>query len=147
MHAKTGGSGGQAGIALRGSGDFHAWGDSNLYVRRQKDAIVLTIEHRAAAAPDPLRLQLVADDGGGAHLQTADAAVDEGTAGAPSRDLELDRLVLEKLATAKMPVTRAQLRAELRVRNERLGDTLLRLTTCGALIRDGDHWRVPVPIP
>jgi hypothetical protein len=34
-----------------GSSEFHAWGDSNLYLRRDSDdRIVLTVEHRAAAA-------------------------------------------------------------------------------------------------
>ena len=61
---KNGSAGGQAGLSLRGSGDFHAWGDSNLYLRRQKDALLLTIEHRAAAAPDPLRIQQI----GRAHV-------------------------------------------------------------------------------
>jgi hypothetical protein len=141
---KNGGSGGQAGLALRGSGDFHAWGDSNLYVRRQKDAIVLTIEHRAAHAPDPLQLRLVAD-GANAHLAIFDAVVGADANDAPSRDL--DRLLVDKLARAPAPLSRAELRAELRVRNERLGDTLLRLTASGAIVRDGDRWRVPVPIP
>jgi hypothetical protein len=35
---------------VRGSSAFHAWGDSNLYLRRDSyDHIVLTVEHRAAA--------------------------------------------------------------------------------------------------
>ena len=36
------------GQALRGSGDLHGWGDSNLYLRREKDALLLSAEHRAA---------------------------------------------------------------------------------------------------
>jgi len=140
---KNGGSGGQAGLALRGSGDFHAWGDSNLYVRRQKDAIVLTIEHRAAPAPDPLRLQLVSADD--VCLSILDASAETDTLGDDQSDL--DRLVLAKLAHADGPLTRAQLRAQLRVRNERLGDAMLRLTASGAVLREGDRWTVPVPTP
>ncbi|CAN5903527.1 hypothetical protein BH11MYX4_BH11MYX4_63600 [soil metagenome] len=140
---KNGGGGAQAGQSLRGSGDFHAWGDSNLYVRRQKDALVLTIEHRAAAAPDPLRLQLVAGDEADVHLAVVagDLAVE---LEAP-RDLE--PLVLAALGRAGRALSRSQLRAELRVRNERLGDALVRLVASGAVIRTGDRWAVPVPTP
>ncbi len=143
---KNGAAGAQAGLSLRGSGDFHAWGDSNLYVRRQKDALVLTIEHRAAAAPDPLRLRLVSGDeeADGAHLEILDD-VEAGTPDDPSRDL--DRLLLDRLAGADGPLSRTQLRAELRVRNERLGQALVRLAAAGALVRQGDRWTVPVPSP
>jgi hypothetical protein len=140
---KNGGAGAQAGQSLRGSGDFHAWGDSNLYVRRQKDALVLTIEHRAAAAPDPLRLQLVAGDEVDVHLAivASDAPVEHD---APR---ELDSLVLAALGRAGRALSRSELRAELRVRNERLGDALVRLVATGALVRSGDRWAVPVPTP
>jgi hypothetical protein len=50
-HAKKGAGAIRAGQALRGSSEFHAWGDSNLYLRRDSDdRIVLTVEHRAAPA-------------------------------------------------------------------------------------------------
>lgn len=139
---KNGGAGAQAGQSLRGSGDFHAWGDSNLYVRRQKDALVLTIEHRAAAAPDPLRLQLVAGDDALVHLALASG--DASSEHDAPRDL--DPIVLDALRRAGA-LSRSQLRAELRVRNERLGDALVRLVASGAVIRDGDRWAVPVPTP
>jgi RecA-family ATPase len=140
---KNSGGGAQAGQSLRGSGDFHAWGDSNLYVRRQKDALVLTIEHRAAAAPEPLRLQLVAGDDVDVHL--AVDASDMPTEHDAPRDL--DPLVLDALRRAVHGLSRSQLRAELRVRNERLGDALVRLVATGAVSRSGDRWVVPVPTP
>jgi len=143
-HARKNGSGGaQAGLSLRGSGDFHAWGDSNLYIRRQKDALLLTIEHRAAAAPDPLRLQLVVGDDADVHL--AVAASDAPAELDVPRDL--DPLVLDALGRAGTALSRSQLRVELRVRNERLGDALVRLVATGAIVRAGDRWAVPVPIP
>jgi len=57
-HAKRG-----AGQALRGSSEFHAWGDSNLYLRRnggphERGDITLTVEHRAAPAMPALTLEL-----------------------------------------------------------------------------------------
>ena len=142
---KNGSTGTQAGLSLRGSGDFHAWGDSNLYIRRQKDTLLLTIEHRAAAAPDPLRLQLVAGDDVDAHLAIVSSSAVADTDTDPSG--ELDRLVLEVLTRVGRPVGRSQIRAELRIRNERLGDALSRLATAGAVVRAGDRWTVPVPAP
>ena len=47
-HASKGAANLRAGQALRGSSEFHAWGDSNLYLRRVADRLSLTIEHRAA---------------------------------------------------------------------------------------------------
>lgn len=140
---KNGGPGGQS---LRGSGDFYAWGDSYLYVRRHKGSLVLSIEHRAAAAPEPLRLQLIAAEDRDAHL--AIAADDAGASGAGDGvPGDLDRLLLDALRRADRPLGRAQLRAELRVRNERLGDALARLVAAGTITRAGDRWAVPVPTP
>ena len=51
----------RAGQALRGSSEFHAWGDSNLYLRRHGDHLTLTVEHRAAPALDPIPLTLTSD--------------------------------------------------------------------------------------
>ena len=140
---KNGSAGAQAGLSLRGSGDFHAWGDSNLYIRRQKDALVLTIEHRAAAAPDPLRLQLVAGDDADVHL----AVIASDTHAEHDVPRDLDPLVLDALGRAGRALSRSQLRVELRVRNERLGDALVRLAANGAVVRAGDRWAVPVPTP
>src|SRR6516165_9247910 len=45
-HAKKGAGRARAGQALRGSSEFHAWGDSNLYLKKQgEDALTLTVEH------------------------------------------------------------------------------------------------------
>lgn len=135
---KNGATGGQAGQALRGSGDFHAWGDDNLYVRRKGERIVLGIEHRAAPAPEPLALVL-ADHGGATHLEIVDATADTS---APANDL--DSAILTALTPE--PMLRTRLRGALRVRNETLGHALHRLESERRVRRDGDRWQV-VPIP
>src|SRR3978361_1231909 len=62
-HARKGAGTARAGQALRGSSEFHAWGDSNLYLRRDSDdRIILTAEHRAAAAMPSLTLKLAHHD-------------------------------------------------------------------------------------
>src|ERR1700757_3324786 len=58
-----------AGHGLRGSSDIHAFGDSNLYLRRNREHLVLSSEHRAAPASAPVYLDLVASDAGTTHLE------------------------------------------------------------------------------
>jgi RecA-family ATPase len=57
-HAKKGAGRARAGQALRGSSEFHAWGDSNLYLRRDGDDLSLSVEHRAAPSIPGMSLQL-----------------------------------------------------------------------------------------
>ncbi|MGH2603853.1 MAG: AAA family ATPase [Dehalococcoidia bacterium] len=56
-HARKGAHAIRASQALRGSSEFHAWGDSNLYLRRIEDHLLLSSEHCAApsqtACPSP----------------------------------------------------------------------------------------------
>jgi len=137
---KNGSAGGQAGQSLRGSGDLHAWGDSNLYLRRQQGALSLTVEHRAAAAPDPLTLRLIATPGGDAYLAAveADQERDRGPTG-------LEQAIVSTLAAAGEPLGRTALRDKMHVRNERLGEALTLLASRGTIVRVGDRWSVPVP--
>ena len=51
---KNAAGGAAAGQGLRGSSDIHAFGDSNLYLRRTKEHLVLSSEHRAAPASPPV---------------------------------------------------------------------------------------------
>ena len=54
-HTRKNAAGGiAAGQALRGSSDLHAFGDSNLYLKRTKDRLLLSSEHRAAPASPPV---------------------------------------------------------------------------------------------
>ena len=54
---KNAAEGAAAGQGLRGSGDIHAFGDSNLYLRRTEEHLILSSEHRAAPASSPVHLQ------------------------------------------------------------------------------------------
>jgi len=129
-HARKNAAPGTApGQGLRGSGDLHAWGDSNLYLRRQRGELLLSVEHRAAPAPQPVALTLVATPPEAVHLALASEAASIG-ASQPS----LDELVLTTLR-AEGPLRREQLRDKLRVRNERLGLALDRLERDGRLVR------------
>jgi hypothetical protein len=141
---KNGASNGQAGQSLRGSGDLHAWGDSNLYLRRQKNTLTLTIEHRAAAPPEPLTLHLVGSD----EEKIAYLAIHDASPMAAVQSIsDLDQAIVNAISSAGQPVGRTSLRDQLRVRNERLGEALTRLASRGDISRIGDRWAIPIPAP
>jgi hypothetical protein len=134
-HARKNG-GAQGGVGLRGSSDIWAFGDSNLYLRSDRgDVLRLTMEHRTAAAPEPVALRLVASSPDGVHLEVV------GETGAANGVEEigptLDHRVLDILRH-RDKVNREDLRRELRVRNERLGGALARLVDERRVLRDPD---------
>ena len=96
-----------------------------------------------APAPEPIGLTLAGEDDVHLEIDQASEAID-GTAGAaPDDGPTLDSRVLAALTEAAAPVARAELRARVRVRNERLGEALARLVATGAVLRMGDRWVVP----
>ncbi len=125
----------QAGQGLRGSGDLHAFGDSNLYLRRIRGGLLLSMEHRAAAAPDPVGLELVATDADSIHLEVV-ARPEAGKAGSMQED------ILGAL-TEKTIMNRGELRKKLSIKNERLGQILQALEGEGRIERCREGWRLP----
>ncbi len=128
-HARKGGAKMRAGQALRGSSEFHAWGDSNLYLRRHGDQLALSVEHRAAAAITAVSLQL-AIDGDAVALATVERA----TASAPTAitaPTTLAEKIEAQLADAAAPLTAAALRKLCRVRNVTLTTALTDLVAAG----------------
>ena len=132
-HARKGGHV-RAGQALRGSSEFHAWGDSNLYLRRDRDRLRLTIEHRAASSLPTMTLELASqDDGLALQLQDAENQPEAEPAG-PSHE----QRVLEILDNAEAPMTRRALRDACRMRSQALGDALESLVSAGRVVRGSD---------
>jgi hypothetical protein len=122
-----------AGQGLRGSSDIHAFGDSNLYLRRTREHLVLSSEHRAAPASAAVYLELVATDAETTHLEVIAEAQD-----GKRRSLEEQVLgIMDQGVT----FTRAKLRDSLGVKNERLGEVLELLKGAGRLCRTPAGWR------
>jgi hypothetical protein len=143
VHHMRKSSGTHGGQALRGSGDFHAWTDSALYLRARQDGTTLTAEHRDAPAPEPLRLELRSlADGSQTHLEVLNPGL---THRAPTARIgpTLAERLLETLQAAPRPLTRTALRATLRVNNQRLGDVLAELKGRGVLCQSQRGWSVP----
>jgi hypothetical protein len=112
---------------------LHAFGDSNLYLRRVQDRLLLVSEHRAAPASPPVHLDLVATDADSIHLEVVSPVHDPPQ---PS----LSEQVLALLAGGVV-LTRAKLRDTLAVKNERLGQALESLEQAGRLCRTQGGWQ------
>jgi hypothetical protein len=145
-HARKNGSS-SGGQSLRGSGDFFAWVDTALFLRRQRQGLILSVEHRAAAAPEPVTLSLVGSEPDMHLALVTDATHDARDQSSASADL--DTAILDALDHAhNRPLPRVSLRAAVRVRNQRLGQALARLAASGLIAQHGDAWvRLPVPVP
>jgi len=118
----------QPGIGLRGTSDLHAWGDSNLYLRRSGDDLVLTGEHRSARAPEPMHLRLVAQPA--PHLELTSREPGE-----ESPDESFAEEVFWCLKNAPGPQRLEDLRGRLCVRKQRLVEALRELTKAHRVIQ------------
>jgi hypothetical protein len=123
-----------AGQGLRGSSDLHAFGDSNLYLRRNGEHLVLSNEHRAAPPSAPVYLELVTTDAQTTHLAAVGSVRD-------GRQRSLEDRVLD-LLSGGATLTRGKIRDSLGVNNERLGEALESLERAGRLRRRPDGWSV-----
>ena len=131
-HARK--NGGAAGLALRGSSDLWAWGDSNLYLKRSEGGVTLTVEHRSAAAMAPISLSLVADDPQRLHLEA------QGTSrpACPAPSDHFSARLCEALRGGA--ITRTPWRASLSIKNERLGMLLEQEAQAGTIRHGSTGW-------
>ena len=127
------------GLGLRGSSDIHAFGDSNLYLRRSREHLLLASEHRAAPAAPPVSLQLVATDADQTHLEVIAELPNQQRPSLPDQVLAL--------LPPGVVLTRARLRDTLGVKNERLGEALESLERAGRLRRTATGWQRPDSSP
>jgi hypothetical protein len=119
-----------SGYSLRGSSDFFAWADVFLHLQRRQGRLTLTAEHRSAPSFGPVGIELIHLDGGHPHLQlaTPDSAMTPDHQPNASLPDALCTRILELLSESSEPRSVAQLRALLRVRNQRLVEALRQLT-------------------
>jgi hypothetical protein len=145
-HARKNG-GTTGGQSLRGSSDFFAWVDTALSLRRHRQQLLLSAEHRAAGAPDAVALALAGTE---RDMHLAIVPVEpRGDGRPPVATTDVDTAVLSALDRAGQEgLVRHALRLIVRVRNQSLSESLLRLGASGRIARQGDAWvRLPVPVP
>ena len=111
------------GQALRGSSELHAWGDSNLYLRRRDNQIVMTAEHRAAPGLSDIEIEL-ADDGQGAALRLRRTLPDN----AVSEPQTAEQRIAQVLAEAETPLSQRQIRERAATRATTVATALQTLT-------------------
>ena len=132
-HARKGAGKARAGQALRGSSEFHAWGDSNLYLRRTGEQLTLAVEQRAAASTSGIAMRLRADGEVVALETIAEPASIEVSEPEPLPAVE--ERVEHILTAATGPMTVAEIRGLCRVRNATLQAALAALAAAGRVQR------------
>jgi hypothetical protein len=122
--------------ALRGSSDFAAWSDTNLYLSRRSHKLTLSVEHRSAPAPEPIDLQLVSQPQPHLRLLT-----DEPVPQKPLVD-SLQTEILRHLSTARRPMSTVELRRILCKRKEDVVRALEDLQEIEQIHRSKGGWIV-----
>ena len=102
-------------------------------MKRTKERLLLSSEHRAAPASPPVYMELVATNAQTVHLEVVAEPHDHQPASLPEQ-------VLAFLADGAV-LTRARLRDLLGVKNERLGQALESLEQAGRLRRTPTGWQ------
>lgn len=127
-HFKKGAAQKRPGQALRGSSEFHAWSDSNLYLARPEDSseIQLTVEHRAERSCEPLALCL-RSHGDNVHLEIIHSPPPSRPIAAPSSE---ERIV-EVLTASAAPLRISTLRDRVGLRHQTVSHTIATLIRRG----------------
>ena len=120
-HARKSGAT-RPGQALRGSSELHAWGDSNLYLRRRDRQILMTVEHRAAPGLADIEIEL-ADHGKGPALRLRQVPLPN-VASEPGPP---ERRIVQALAEADGPLSQRQIRKRAATRPATVAEALRKL--------------------
>lgn len=140
-HAKKGAGRARAGQALRGSSEFHAWGDSNLYLRRKGSQLTLSTEHRAAPSRDHIPLQLT-QSGSALALTVLERPIAQPDT--PPTPIEQVR---QALAQLQEPSSVQQLQKLCGIRTANVCSALAELSAKGEVVRDARGYQLKLPFP
>ena len=121
-HARKSGAA-RPGQALRGSSELHAWGDSNLYLRRRGRQTLMTVEHRAARGLEDIEIELTEKDGEEPCFRLRQPP----PAGTAPRPETPERRVLKALAEAHTPLSQRQVRERAATRHKTVSAILKKL--------------------
>ena len=131
-HARKGAANIGAGQALFGSSEFHAWGDSNLCLRRdQDDCLVLTVEHRAG----PVMASVAPE-----HANTRSPSRSPNRASSPTQTSAMPVSTSASLANTDRPKPFPALRTFCRVRAASLYETLAAMIAAGTIAESANGY-------
>src|SRR4029077_20663730 len=136
-HARKDANATRPGQALRGSGELHGWGDSNLYMRRRGAQLTLSTDHRAAASQDHIPLQLTQTGSGLALCVASDSSIPE-----PGSEPSALQRVQQILTGLDQPVTVQQLRKLCGLRTATVCSCLAQLAETGVVTRDSKGYQL-----
>jgi hypothetical protein len=138
-HARKGAAHIRGGQALRGSSEFHAWGDSNLFLRRKNDQLLLDIEHRSQKGQNAIPLMLDVKEHSLALIPSSDIQ-DNHTALSKKQDYT-DR-VLQSLRASKSPLRIRQIRDQCHIRTATLSEILKALVNSNKILKTKHGWAI-----
>lgn len=146
-HARKGAAHIRGGQALRGSSEFHAWGDSNLFLRRKKDLLLLDIEHRNQKGQTAIPLLLLVKEQSLALVRNE--MTDNLTGNlATSQDIKDNTSrVLQSLRDAKTPLRIRDIRELCHIRTVTLTEILKQLVSSNKVQKTKDGWSIQHPLP
>ena len=124
--------------ALRGSSDFAAWSDTNLYLTRKEKSLALAIQHRSAPSPPPLALAFETDPAPHLVVLNRDEPTDHGEPESTTNSLHQEVLALLRRATN--PLTTTEIRDQLHKRKADVVDALKVLASQSLVTRDLFGW-------
>ncbi len=128
------------GQSLRGSGDLHAFGDTNIYLSKVKGAIRVQLEHRDAPSDDqPIFIKLIgSNDNKSVHLKLVDTACGESVPLSDHDSVE-DRILAFFSKTSGF-VTGDAIRKEIGIRNAKVYQYLKNLEQNGRITKAAKGW-------
>jgi hypothetical protein len=124
--------------AYRGSSDFSAWSDTNLFLCRKAKHLVLNVEHRSAPSPDPLLLHLNQDPA--PHLVPLGQPLSQPQA--PEQDT-LATEVIALLQNTARPLTTVAIRDSLHRRKSDIIKALHSLRDDKIIEHCSHGWKIP----
>lgn len=146
-HARKGATA-AGGSMLRGSGDLHAWGDSNLYVRAERAVSTITVEHRAAQAPEPFRVRLVEARAGGPALELVAGEVEQDQEDQDDSEDSLEVEIENLLRASSKSLGLTEIQTALHRGRTRISAALAAMVESGTLEKEGKGYRLrTVPPP
>ena len=137
-HARKGAAHIRGGQALRGSSEFHAWGDSNLFLRRKKDLLLLDIEHRSQKGQSAIPLLLKVKEQSLALIRS-DMSDNRSVSNAKKDNTTR---VLQSLRTSKSPLRIREIRDQCHIRTATLSEILKQLVISNKVQRTKDGWAI-----
>lgn len=133
-HIRKKRSGTQEGQNLRGSGDLHGWGDSNVYlVRDRRGRVRFSCEHRAASAQPAVIIEYRANPA--PHIVVTGEADDADDESSDGGERDIGQEILNVLTETGQPMTRDALRDKLGCRAEKVSAALTELAESDRIAR------------